>query len=180
MTWIILIGQRACGKTSIGQELSQQLALDFVDLDHEIEQAEKKKISEIFSIFGEQYFRKLELQTLLSLPKKTLILSTGGGLVTQSEALSFLKQRGCLIQVVVSKDILITRRKNDRSRPLLNGAKSVVEELEMNFSHREKLYSSCSDFQVDCSALSLEESMIEIKKLIQSSHSFDLTEKKGK
>ena len=31
---IILIGYRACGKTSIGKKLATQLGLTFVDVDH--------------------------------------------------------------------------------------------------------------------------------------------------
>jgi shikimate kinase len=163
MSWIILIGQRACGKTSIGVELASHFDLDFVDLDHEIERKEKKKIAEIFEVFGEKYFRRLELKNLLSLPKKQMILSGGGGLVTQPDAVSFLKQRGKIIHIKVSKNDLMVRRENDKTRPLLNGSNSVREEIENSFKIREKLYTESSDIQIDCSSLSFEESIKKIQ-----------------
>lgn len=159
MSWITLIGQRACGKTSLGQELAQHFGTLFIDLDHEIERVEKKKISEIFDVFGEKYFRKIELKTLLSLPKKQLILSGGGGLITQFDALNFLKQRGLVVHIKTSKADLISRRKKDKLRPLLGGASTVEEEIENNFNSREKLYEQACDMQIDCSGLTFEDSI---------------------
>lgn len=167
MSWIILIGQRACGKTSLGRKLAQHLETEFIDLDQEIERFEKKTISEIFDIFGEKYFRTLELRTLLSLPRKQIVLSSGGGLVTQLEAVSFLKQRGKIVHIKVSKGDLLSRRQNDKSRPLLNGAKSVLEEIENSFELREQLYQDCSDIQIDCSGISFEGSVQKIQQHIR-------------
>ncbi|MCO4783477.1 MAG: shikimate kinase [Candidatus Cloacimonetes bacterium] len=163
MGWIVLIGQRACGKTSLGMKLAEHLNLDFIDLDEEIERKEKKNISDIFEVFGEKYFRTLELKTLLSLPKKPIILSSGGGLVTQSEALSFLKQRGKIVHIKVAKADLKERRKNDKTRPLLNGAQSVSQEIDDTYDYREDLYIKSSDLQVDCSGLSIVDSIQNIQ-----------------
>ncbi|PCJ19271.1 MAG: hypothetical protein COB02_07740 [Candidatus Cloacimonadota bacterium] len=167
MSWIVLVGQRACGKTSIGQELAKVLNIDFVDLDDEIEKREKKKIIDIFEVFGEKYFRKQELKSLLSLPKKKLVLSTGGGLITQADALSFLKQRGVIIHIEVSQKELLNRRKNDKTRPLLYGSSTLENEIEKSFEIRESLYIKNSNMTLNCNALSLDESVNKMVKLIE-------------
>ena len=48
------------GKSNIGKRLVRKLKLKFIDVDKIIEKKEKKTISEIFEIRGEDYFRKIE------------------------------------------------------------------------------------------------------------------------
>ncbi|SUX93643.1 Shikimate kinase [Capnocytophaga granulosa] len=63
---IILLGYMGSGKSTIGQLLAHALDLPFEDLDSFIERKEGKKISEIFALKGEIYFRKQEQPTSLS------------------------------------------------------------------------------------------------------------------
>ena len=57
---IIITGMTGSGKSTIGKMLSKRLNLEFIDLDSYIEKNTGLKISEIFSLYGEDYFRKLE------------------------------------------------------------------------------------------------------------------------
>ena len=57
---IVLIGMMGSGKSSIGKILSKKLNLRFIDIDQKIEECEDSKISEIFTKYGEDYFRKIE------------------------------------------------------------------------------------------------------------------------
>ena len=54
---IILVGLMGAGKTTIGKKLAEYLTVDFFDSDEEVEKAIGKKISTIFSIYGEKTFR---------------------------------------------------------------------------------------------------------------------------
>ena len=54
---IVLVGHMGSGKSTIGKNLSKKLGIDFFDSDKEIELREKIKISNIFSLHGEKYFR---------------------------------------------------------------------------------------------------------------------------
>ena len=51
---IFLIGFMGAGKTTIGKELARKMHIPFFDLDHILEQEEKRKISEIFESLGEE------------------------------------------------------------------------------------------------------------------------------
>ena len=57
---IVLIGMMGARKTSIGKILSKKLNFTFIDIDQKIEETEDSKISEIFTKYGEKYFRKIE------------------------------------------------------------------------------------------------------------------------
>ena len=77
---IVLVGMMGSGKSSIGKLLSKNVDLDFIDIDKKIEEKEKKTISEIFSKFGEIYFRNLEEQISMEyLNLQNKIISLGGG-----------------------------------------------------------------------------------------------------
>ena len=61
-----LVGFMGAGKSSVGRALSKKLRWKFVDLDRQIERAEKMKIPEIFARLGEPRFRELESRELVN------------------------------------------------------------------------------------------------------------------
>ncbi|MGG5601204.1 shikimate kinase [Myroides sp. DF42-4-2] len=81
MEKIIILGYMGAGKSTIAQQLAQQLNLPYYDLDHEIEKQQQKKISALFAEKGEVFFRKIEHQVLHQLLNKEekAIISLGGG-----------------------------------------------------------------------------------------------------
>ena len=64
---IVLIGPPGAGKSTVGKSLAKLLNLPFIDSDREIERITNRKISEIFVEDGEEYFRKIEGETVTSL-----------------------------------------------------------------------------------------------------------------
>ncbi|NHU72379.1 shikimate kinase, partial [Candidatus Sulcia muelleri] len=69
------------GKTTIGKTLAFNLNQKFYDLDNKIIDYTKESISELFELYGEKQFRKLEYNILYNFlkKKKYYILSVGGG-----------------------------------------------------------------------------------------------------
>src|SRR5215475_7730956 len=61
---IALLGLRGAGKTTIGRRLARRLRIPFVELDRRIEQAAGMSLAEIFALHGEEYYRRLERDTL--------------------------------------------------------------------------------------------------------------------
>ena len=59
---ITLIGLPGCGKTTVGNLLSDKLKYEFVDMDFYIENKQQKSIIELFRN-GEDYFRNIETET---------------------------------------------------------------------------------------------------------------------
>ena len=83
---LILVGPMGAGKSTIGRLLSDQLEMDFVDLDKEIEQRSGATIPWIFDIEGEAGFRERESLALEEVLAETArVVATGGGCVLKQE-----------------------------------------------------------------------------------------------
>jgi len=117
---LYLVGMMGSGKTSTGRPLAERLGYGFVDADAVIEQAAGCSIPEIFERDGEAGFRSLESQVLSAISQRhSLVVATGGGVVTQPENWGLLHS-GIVIWLDVVPDQLLQRLNADSTvRPLL-------------------------------------------------------------
>ena len=120
---LYLVGMMGSGKTSTGRPLAERLGYGFVDADAVIEQAAGCSIPEIFERDGEAGFRSLESQVLSAISQRhSLVVATGGGVVTQPENWGMLHS-GIVIWLDVVPDQLLQRLNADSTaRPLLQTA----------------------------------------------------------
>jgi shikimate kinase len=117
---IALVGHMGSGKSSIGKLISNKLNIDFVESDQLIEIYAKKTINNLFDLYGEAYFRKIEKKIILDLQhKNNIVLSLGGGSILNEEVREFIKNN--FISVFLDVDIatLIDRLKYSKKRPLI-------------------------------------------------------------
>ncbi len=137
---IYLIGMMGSGKTSTGRPLAERLGYGFVDADAVIEQAAGCSIAEMFQRDGEPEFRALEKQVLNSISQRhSLVVATGGGVVTQRENWGLLHS-GIVIWLDVFQEQLLKRLQTDKTvRPLLQKAdpEAALNEL---LAERKGLY----------------------------------------
>ena len=116
---IYLVGMMGSGKTKTGPDLAKLMKYKFVDMDQVIEKLTNKCISKIFDEEGEKQFRDIEKQVLSQIGQlHSVVVSTGGGIVTCSENWGILHQ-GIVVWLDPGKDRLLDRLSNDESRPLL-------------------------------------------------------------
>ena len=117
---LYLVGMMGSGKTSTGRPLAEQLGYGFVDADAVIEQAAGCSIPEIFERDGEAGFRALESQVLNAIGQRhSLVVATGGGVVTQQENWGLLHS-GIVVWLDVVPEQLMQRLRADSTvRPLL-------------------------------------------------------------
>ena len=136
---IFLVGFMCSGKTTVGELLAKRLGWRFVDIDKEIEKREGMSIPDIFERKGEAYFREIELRTLRELSERErVVISTGGGLGANPEAMKLMKERGVVVWLKVSFEDFMKRCGNDEGRPLLKlGEKKLRRLLE----ERNRIYS---------------------------------------
>lgn len=112
---IVLIGMKACGKSTVGKLLAKKLGIEFIELDQEIEKVhlmnkkEKLKFREIFKKHGAIYFRKLESKTLKNIKTKKFVLSCGGGTPLDENNQKILKKLGRVIFLDADKTVLLPR-----------------------------------------------------------------------
>lgn len=136
------------GKTAIGSALARRLGVEFHDSDHEITQASNMAIPEIFSQFGETFFREKESQVIARLLAGTpCILSTGGGAFLQPENRTQISKTGVSIWLNVDLDILWDRVRGRNTRPLLQTADPYATLSDL-YDERAPIYSK-ADLQVN-------------------------------
>ena len=85
---VALLGIRGAGKTTVGRRLARRLKCRFVELDHQVEARAGLTLGEVFSLHGEEYYRRLEDEALADLlaSRQPMVIATGGGLVTSAQA----------------------------------------------------------------------------------------------
>lgn len=123
MQHIILIGFMGTGKSTVGKEVAKQLGCSFTDLDAAVAEREGRTIPEIFESDGEAYFRDRESSILAEILKHTSrhVIATGGGIILRVINRELMRSAGYIIQLVASKETVISRVQHDQNRPLLQG-----------------------------------------------------------
>ncbi len=129
---IYLTGFMTSGKSTIGPILANVLGWHFYDLDKVLEKKENMSVVEIFEKKGEEYFRRMERETLAELSQNdNIVIALGGGTISNEANLQLIKSSGLLVYLKVSPDVLYKRLKNKIDRPLFKdlvlGEKSEEE-----------------------------------------------------
>lgn len=163
MKKIFLIGLPGSGKTTLGRQLADHLALPFVDLDKEIEKLEGKPIGEIFAHRGEDYFRAVEKDVLRSYCARPdgYVMATGGGAPCFFDNIHVMNAAGVTLFLDVPARIIRERleRGNLNKRPLFAGLTpdALKDKIEFLRTHRLPFYRlarvSVTDAQVTAAQL---------------------------
>ena len=137
---IFLIGFMGAGKTSVGRILAKKLGLDFRDLDEVIRKELGMTIPELFSRFGEDFFRSEESKAFQSVARaENQVVATGGGVILRDENWEAMSNHGVTIYLKASTEVLWSRVKSNKSRPLLQ-IENPLERLQELLSKRIPLY----------------------------------------
>jgi shikimate kinase len=145
---IFLIGMMGSGKSQTGPVLAKMINYAFVDTDDVIEKASKQSISSIFEKDGEKVFRDVEKKVLKEISQHhSLVIATGGGLVTLPENWGILHQ-GIVIWLDLDLKRSIKRLESDQKRrPLLLGD-NLAEDFSQIYESRKPIYLE-SDLRIE-------------------------------
>lgn len=161
---IFLIGFMGCGKSSVAAYLSQMLAMETVEMDAVLVERAGMPIADIFSRYGEEYFRNLESNLIVELgEQKGLIVSCGGGVPMRAENVKNMKQTGRVVLLTASPKTIYERVKDDTSRPILNGNMNIPYIADLQAKRRPH-YEAAADVTVETdrkSVLEICEELIE-------------------
>jgi shikimate kinase len=157
------------GKSSVGPILARMMRKDFVELDMEIEKAAGSTISDIFTLHGEDHFRKMEKEILRRvLERENIVLSCGGGAIIDIQNRRLLKKKSIVVWLDASAGVIAERLKDNSSRPLLadNSKESIVNLLEK----RLELYREASEIRVQTDDLDINQVALYIAEKIGASY----------
>jgi len=163
---IALLGLRGAGKTTIGRRLARRLRVPFVELDRRVEEAAGLGLDEIFALHGEDYYRRLERETLERVldEDRPVVLATGGGLVTSVETYALLRRRALTVWLRAEPEDHWNRvvQQGDR-RPMADHPQAMAE-LRRLLASRQSLYAEAAH-TVDTSRLNLEAAVRSVEAL---------------
>ncbi|WP_246027478.1 shikimate kinase [Novosphingobium umbonatum] len=155
---IVLVGMMGVGKSSLGKRLAAALGVAFIDADDEIERAAQMSIPDIFSTYGETFFRDgerrviarllgvaepaakgLSLPPVLSSRPEVKVIATGGGAFVNDATRSLILARSIAVWLDAELDTLVERTARKGNRPLLRqgNPREILSNLK---SSREPFY----------------------------------------
>jgi shikimate kinase len=141
---IFLIGMMGSGKSSLAVAVARALNVPVYDTDLEIEKLTGYSVSELFSEFGEAYFREQEKALIERLPEQAAVIACGGGLPCYGELMATLLERGSVIYLSAPTEVLYERLKGSKDRPLLQDLKS----FDLLLEERKGVYEQ-ANFMID-------------------------------
>ncbi len=146
---LYLVGFMACGKTTIGHSLSEELGWCFVDIDREIESREGKTISQIFVERGEGLFRELETEMIRARVSRVesgepCVFALGGGAFVQPRNWDLIENNGITVWLDCAFETVLKRLGDTSTRPLA----ANEDGLAQLFADRRPLYQR-ADFRVE-------------------------------
>ena len=161
---MILVGLPGVGKTTIGRAAARQLGRRFLDFDREIELRAGLDVREIFRLKGEDHFRDLEFALTEELSGTGgMILSPGGGWITQSRSVELLRSVGRIIYLRASPEAVARRLRRVETRPLLAGRDPVLALREL-YERRRGLYET-ADAVLDTERLARQQLIAKVVEL---------------
>lgn len=140
---IVLIGFMGSGKTTVSKLLAEKTKSQLIEMDDEIvKNSGRRSVIEIFEKDGEAHFRKLETDLAKSLIESdSIIISSGGGVVTIPETIENLRKNSKTIFLETSFDEIAQRLEGDSTRPLFQNRELAKE----RFENRKSLYHKYAD-----------------------------------
>jgi len=164
---IIITGFMGTGKSVVAKELARKLKMEFIDMDRIVEEGQGMSIADIFSRYGEDYFREQENKLVKELSQKeNMIIATGGGTLLSSDNASILRQRGQIICLYADSRTIYNRVKRRNNRPLLKG-ENVLSEIDRLLEERKKIYDNIK-WKIDTTNLNIQEVTNKIIALLKS------------
>ena len=175
---IVMVGLMGAGKTSVGRALARSLGIDFVDSDSEIEAAAGASVVDIFSMYGEQEFRRAEtsvIERLLDTKPRVKVISTGEGAFITPAVREMVMRRAISIWLKADLDLLVKRTNFRHTRPqLLNNDSRVI--LSQLISERYETY-AMADIMVETHDESLRKTLNAVLRALaryQNAHGNEL------
>ncbi len=165
---IVMVGLMGAGKTSVGRALAHKLGMPFVDSDKEIERAAGCSVVDIFSLYGEQEFRRVEQRVifrLLDTPPVPKVLSTGEGAFITPEIRKRVLSQAITIWLKADLDLLVKRTKFRDTRPQLlhTDSKKILAQL---IDERYNTY-AMADITVETLDENLRKTLVKVTDALQ-------------
>jgi XRE family aerobic/anaerobic benzoate catabolism transcriptional regulator len=164
---IALVGLRGAGKTTLGSALAGALHLPFVELDREIERDAGISLSEVFSLYGQTGYRRIERRCLERVIQgnREIVMAVGGGIVSEPETYNMLLVNCFTVWIKASPAEHMARVVAQGDFRPMQGSAEAMEDLNRILHARDPLYRK-ADVTVDTIGESPEQSLAKLREAV--------------
>jgi shikimate kinase len=162
---LLLCGMPFSGKTTYGTCVADKLQIPLFDTDRLLEElfyiqtGMRHSCRKIYALYGAEYFRGLEAQTVDMLKEKLIhynqsIIALGGGMLSQMGCATQLQRIGKLIYLQTPLNTLIERMLKQSTLPSYLDHKDPIASFKMLADRRLSLYDLHSHITLNTGQLS--------------------------
>jgi shikimate kinase len=138
---IYLTGFMGSGKSTIGPILANTIGYEFADIDRTVERSVGKTVNEIFLESGEDRFRALEREILVTLAVRTrLVIALGGGTIMDEANFRLVAGTGIMVYLKSTPEQLFRRVCRRDDRPVLRDTEGERLDEDRLRQRIEELY----------------------------------------
>ena len=169
MNHIIIEGFMGSGKGSISKRVASELSLPIIDIDRKISERMKMMPSEIYSQFGDVYYRALETYILSELKnvKERSIIIIGSGLPTVPQSAAILKELGTVYYLKTDMSMIISRLDRGKKSDWLEENDDLRERVRKLIAEREPYYLEAADVVIEAKKRTVADIVQELVGLIR-------------
>jgi XRE family aerobic/anaerobic benzoate catabolism transcriptional regulator len=166
---IALIGLRGAGKSTLGGALAADLAVPFVELDREIEREAGISLSEVFLLYGQVGYRRIERRCLDRMIEThaAMVMTVGGGIVSETETFNALLLNCLTVWVRATPDEHMARVVAQGDFRPMQGNAEAMDDLTKILAAREPLYRK-ADMTLDTSGERPEQSLHRLRQAVSA------------
>ena len=165
-TRIALLGLRGAGKSTLGAKLAQALDLPFIELDREVEKEAGAPLGEVFSLYGQEAFRRFERKALARVLQQTprAVIATGGSLVNDPDTYNLLLDHCTCVWLKATPEEHVQRVMAQGDMRPFKGSPAALEEIRRLLADRGRLYAR-ADAVLDTSGRTVRQNLAELRAL---------------
>jgi XRE family aerobic/anaerobic benzoate catabolism transcriptional regulator len=160
---IALVGLRGAGKTTLGAAAAKKLRVPFFELDREVERLSGTSLGAMIEMYGQQAYRRYELQALQELlaTQPRFVVATGGSLVSEPATYELLLRHCFTVWVRTTPKEHMQRVIDQGDLRPMAGSKQAMDDLRRILDERSELYGR-ADLVIDTTAKSEADSVREL------------------
>jgi len=157
---IALVGLRGAGKTTLGAAAARDLDVPFFELDREIERLAGSSLGSIIELYGQQAYRRYELQALQELlaSHPRFVVATGGSIVSESATYELLLRSCYTVWIRTTPEEHMQRVLAQGDLRPMAGSQQAMDDLRRILEERGELYGR-ADLTIDTTGRSADESL---------------------
>lgn len=165
---IALIGLRGAGKSTLGTLLARELRIPFIELDREIEKDAGIPLDEIFSLYGQSGYRRIENRTLdrVLAANDHAIIAVGGGIVSEKDSYDRLLSACFTVWLKARPEEHMSRVVEQGDFRAMAENDEAMDDLRRILDSREPLYRQAA-LHFDTSGDSVEHTFLKLKDALQ-------------